>query len=84
MARKTRPTIHKPLFDAESVLLFAAGESTPSGTELPAGAANPGRESLSLQLKSEIVDLIKAEAARKGKTVDQIVAKLVAKHLGKH
>ena len=46
--------------------------------------SDPDREGLSLMLKPEVVSCLKAEAGRKEKTVDQIVEKLVTKHLGKH
>jgi hypothetical protein len=84
MSRKSRPTVHKPVFDEESILRFAAMEPRPGGTDPQPGAADPERPRLTLQLKPDVIDLLKAEAARKGKTVDQIVAKLVSKHLGKH
>jgi hypothetical protein len=84
MSRKTKPSVHKPVFDEESILRFAAMESRQGGNELQSGAPDPERPSLTLQLKPDVISLLKTEAARKGKTVDQIVAKLVSKHLDKH
>jgi hypothetical protein len=84
MSRKTKPSVHKPVFDEESILRFAAMESRQGGNELQPGAPDPERPSLTLQLKPDVISLLKTEAARKGKTVDQIVAKLVSKHLDKH
>jgi hypothetical protein len=84
MARNSKPSAHKPVFDEESILRFAALGSEQSAKDPQAGADHPERHSLSLQLKPEIIKLLRAEADRKGKTVEQIVAKLVSKHLGKH
>ena len=84
MSRKSKPSVHKPLFDEESILRFAALGSEQSTKGAPPGAEHPERHSLSLQLKPDVISLLRAEADRKGKTVDQIVAKLVSKHLGKH
>jgi hypothetical protein len=97
---KSTPPIHKPAFDEESALRFAAhGADTvasaagwPAGNE-PAGGA-PKRQTaqgsgmdrlpVTLMLKPEIITRLKEEAGRKEKTIDQIVEKLVTKHLGKH
>ena len=96
---KTKPPVRKPVFDEESVLRFAALETKEAGDagRLPGGdpsgkrgdrkgakKSDPDREGLSLMLKPEVVSCLKAEAGRKEKTVDQIVEKLVTKHLGKH
>ena len=88
---KTRPTVRKPVFDEEGVLRFAALETKRSGdpsegpADLKSGKkSDPDREGLSLMLKPEVVSRLNAEAVRKEKTVDQIVEKLVTKHLGKH
>ncbi len=74
---KTKPSLHKPVFDADSILRFAA-----LGT--PTAGGDPERTSVTLALKAEVVARLKAEAARKEKTLEQIVEKLVTKHLGKH
>jgi hypothetical protein len=84
MSRKSKPTVHKPVFDEEAILRFAALESRSEGPGSMSGVPDPDRSSISLQLKPEIISLLRTEAGRKGKTVDQIVAKLVSKHLGKH
>ena len=96
---KSRPPVRKPVFDEQAVLRFAAGEPSPAGTtERGAGADRasdradrkggkgdvPERESLTLTLKTEVLARLRAEAGRKEKTVDQIVEKLVTKHLGRH
>ena len=81
---KTRPTMHKPVFDAESILSFAAQGVNANGHDLrPAGEAHD-RISVTLSLKAETITRLKAEAVRKEKTLEQIVEKLVSKHLNKH
>lgn len=95
---KTLPPMRKPVFDEEGVLRFAAMEmKQPADVERAAGArpadkpagksakkSDPDRERLTLTLSAEAVGHLKAAADRKEKTVDQIVEKLVTKHLGKH
>ena len=97
---KTRPPIRKPVFDEEGILSFAARNAGPAGTavEQSAGSDSVGestdrksmketktdRQRLSLMLKREAVIRLEEEAARKEKSIDQIVEKLVTKHLGKH
>jgi len=74
---KALPPMHKPAFDAEGIIRFASQGATP-------GNGDSDRVSLTLMLKPEAVVRLKAEASRKEKTLEQIVEKLVAKHLGKH
>jgi len=74
---KTTPPIHKPAFDADGILNFAAKGAKPLNDA-------PERSSLTLLLKAETVSRLRAEASRKEKTIEQIVEKLVVKHLGKH
>ena len=97
---KSTPPIHKPAFDEESTLRFAAQGADPVAgaagrliCDEPAGglferqtAQDPGtnRFPVTLILKSEVIARLKEEAGRKEKTIDQIVEKLVAKHLNKH
>jgi len=93
---KSKPPIRKPVFDEEIALRFAALE-TATDERHPAGHRSPGesdqkpgkkgdpvRIRLSLMLKAETISRLEEEAARKEKTMDQVVDKLVAKHLGKH
>lgn len=96
---KTKPPVRKPVFDAEGIVRFAALASPPADTaaEAPGEAAvepqderkaskKPAhdRQSITLQLSPEVIACLRAEAGRKGKTIEQIVEKLVTKHLGKH
>jgi len=74
---KTTPQVHKPAFDADGVLHFAAQGGTPI-------LEDTDRVSLTLVLKAEVISRLKAEASRKEKTINQVVEKLVSKHLGKH
>jgi hypothetical protein len=81
---KTKAPMHKPVFDAEGILRFAGLEEHPAGHDAGSAGADPDRLNLTLQLKPEVISRLKTEAARKEKTIDQIVEKLVTKHLGKH
>jgi hypothetical protein len=86
--------MRKPLFDADEVLSFAAAGDTghAAGTEAEANgqkhktAKKTGEPltTLTLTLLPEVVARLRATAARKGKTIDQVVEKLVIKHLDKH
>lgn len=96
---KTRPSVHKPVFDEERTVKFALGDEGKSegGTGRHAASDTAGdtatrsisqnsaddRFHLTLLLKQETITRLEEEAARKGKSVDQIVTKLVSKHLGK-
>ena len=97
---KTPPPIHKPVFDEESVLRFAGRDRQKNAGSLPGGSEEkpvaatkkerggkvPGAEriAVTLKLKQEVLAFLKEEAVRKEKRIDQIVEKLVMKHLGKH
>jgi len=96
---KTKSPVRKPVFDADEVIRFAAtGESRTENVGAVADAAaeahggkrktgkslDANRIGLSLMLLPEIVARLRAEAERKGKTIDQVVEKLVHKHFGKH
>ena len=96
---KAKPPMRKPLFDEGEVIRFAAmGEARAEDAGHVAGAdaetsgrkrkpekkADADRSGLTLRLPPEVVARLRAEAERKGKTIDQVVEKLVHKHLGKH
>ena len=74
---KAKPPMHKPAFDTEGILRFAAQGASPVG-------GDSDRFSLTLMLKPETVSRLQAEASRKEKNIEQIIEKLVVKHLGKH
>jgi hypothetical protein len=91
---KKTPAIHKPPFDEESALKFAEmaeGKADPPeekerksrNLQKTAGDSAPERRPCTFMLKPETVSLIQQEVVRKGKGADQIIDKLVAKHLGK-
>ena len=96
---KKAPSIQKPPFDEESVLGFAekglpqkiTGRRKTDFVQPPAQRADdkqvkesdPERRPLTLMLKLVTIAHLQQEAFRKGKSVNQIVDKLVAKHLGK-
>ena len=96
---KTKPPVRKPVLEAEDILRFAASEADPTGSEkrpsigetakergggATAKKSEPERASLTLHLKADIVARLKAEAGRKERSIEQVVEKLVGKHLGKH
>jgi hypothetical protein len=81
---KTKPTMHKPVLDAEGILSFAAQGVNTIGHDPNPAVCDHDRLSVTLALKPEAITRLKAEAARKGKTLEQIVEKLVTKHLNKH
>ena len=96
---KSNPPVRKPVFDDEVALRFAA-EGAPTATGptgstkggVPAGKGkgkkkgegDEGRVPLALNITSDVIARLEAEAARKGKSMDQVVEKLVTKHLDKH
>jgi len=81
---KGTPPVHKPVFDEESVLRFAAGAPDQvSGGATAAKDAGADRIPINLMLKPEAVARLREEAIRKEKKIEQIIEKLVAKHLAK-
>jgi hypothetical protein len=91
---KKTPAIHKPPFDEESALKFAEmaevkaapkkeKEIKPRNVQKTAGDTGSERRPCTFMLKPETITLIQQEVVRKGKGADQIIDKLVAKHLGK-
>jgi len=93
---KARPPIAKPVFDPEAALRFAVeGEGTiaVSPTEKPGAKASAGQTgkdvsdgyvSVKVQIREELLQRARAEASRKGKTLDEYIGKLISKHVGKH
>jgi hypothetical protein len=89
--------MHKPVFDEDVVVRFAApgGDQVDAGGDAAVAEENgcgrkaakksaATRSELILMLPPEVVARLRAEAERKGKTVNQVVEKLVKKHLDKH
>jgi hypothetical protein len=74
---KAIPPMHKPAFDVEGILMFASRGASPVD-------GDTDRVSLTLMLKPEAIRRLQHEASRKGKSIEQIIEKLVGKHLGKH
>ena len=81
---KTSPAIHKPILDVDGILRFAAQEASAPDHDLRPDSSDTKRLNLTLMLKPDVIARLKAEAARKEKSADQIVEKLVNKHLNKH
>lgn len=90
---KTQPAILKPLFDPEAALRFAA-EGEPAGKQEPCGQEkNPqekarksraGYTEVTVLIRDELLPRARAEAARKGRTLDELIEKLITKHVGKN
>ena len=96
---KKTPSVHKPSFDEESALRFAergldkepsVQENRDTGpgagqkpAQKPAKGSDSERIAFELMLKPQTIASLQLEAFRKGKGVNQIVDKLVAKHLDK-
>lgn len=96
---KSKPPLHKPVFDENEVIRFAAtgeGPTESAGQSFGAGAEMSGkkcksgkddakgRTGLTIILSPEAIERLRSAAEHKGKTIDQVVEKLVTKHLGKH
>ncbi len=93
---KVRPPIAKPVFDPEAALRFAAEGVSATGE---ASAGNPGAApaagevgkasgdgfvSVTVSIREELLQRARAEASRKGRTLDEYIGKLIGKHAGKH
>ncbi len=90
---KTHPNILKPVFDPEAALRFAAegepaGKPEPSGQEKnpqeKGGKSRAGYTEVTVLIRDELLPRARAEAARKGRTLDELIEKLITKHVGKH
>jgi hypothetical protein len=94
---KTQPSIEKPVFDPEAALRFAAEGAPPGKQVVPeldrtasrapsrsATKARSGYTEVPVLIRDELLPRARAEAARKGKTLDELIEKLISKHLGKH
>ncbi len=88
---KGTPPVSKPTFDEESVLRFAAGspdqrDAAESVENITGSTKESGTERvvITLMLKPQVIARLRDEAGRKEKRIEQIVEKLVTKHLGKN
>jgi hypothetical protein len=94
---KTHPTIQKPVFDPGAALRFAAegggAEDRVAVEEKKAKSAKalvgvksppPGYSVLTMQIREELLAKARVEAARKGRTLEEYIEKLITKHVGKH
>ena len=94
---KTQPSIEKPVFDPEAALRFAADGAPPEKKVVPGQDGTASRASsrstaktrsgyteITVLIRDELLPRARAEAARKGKTLDELIEKLISKHLGKH
>ena len=86
MSKERKPAIiKKPVFDEDAVLRFVAA-ATPAEKPLAAkmgkGESGHGDVPLTITLKSDLYAALAKEAARKSRTVEEQVRKILAKHLG--
>ncbi len=94
---KTHPNILKPVFDPEAALRFAeegggttetaaVKEKKTKGAPAPevVKPPHPGYSVLTMQIREELLAKARVEAARKGRTLEEYVEKLISKHVGKH
>jgi hypothetical protein len=86
---RKRPTIVKPAIDYATVLQFAAAGESPSvipgddgqqPSQGPVATVHKGQVALTVELKEELHAALQREAARKGRTVEDWVRKILAKH----
>jgi hypothetical protein len=80
---KDRPVIRKPVIDEKTVLAFAAGGIPDVAALSPAEEKAPPSAdgSVTVRFRPEVAARLAEEAGRKGKSVEQLVEKIVAKHL---
>lgn len=90
---KTHPAIVKPVFDPEAALRFASEGEPAAPTETSGQEKTPqkkadrsrtGYTEITVLIKDELLPRARAEAARKGRTLDELIEKLITKHVGKH
>ncbi|TWJ16866.1 ribbon-helix-helix protein, CopG family [Geobacter argillaceus] len=78
---RKKPTVTKPVIDEEAVLRFAEGGAAGQGN----GDARQDKGELipiTVPVKRELYAALEREAARKKRTVEEFVRRLLAKHCG--
>lgn len=91
---RAKPSIAKPVIDARAAMDFIAAPHKSSAAVLTADKSDliatakketlAGYVQLDVPLKEELYGRLEAEARRKGKTVAEVVGKLINKHIAKH
>jgi 2-succinyl-5-enolpyruvyl-6-hydroxy-3-cyclohexene-1-carboxylate synthase len=91
---RAKPSIAKPVIDARAAMEFVSAQHKSSAAVLPAdesdliatakNQAPAGYVQLDVPLKEELYGRLEAEARRKGKTIAEMVGKLINKHIAKH
>ncbi len=82
MSKERKPAIiRKPVFDEDAVLRFVAAASM-AEPKSAKGENNDGIVQLTISLKSDIHAALTKEAARKSRSVEEQVRKILTKHLG--
>lgn len=91
---RAKPCIAKPVIDTKAAIEFVSAQQKSSTGDLEAERKEPNASAntaipagfvrLDVQVKEELYGRLEAEARRKGKTVDEMVGKLIQKHISKH
>jgi hypothetical protein len=91
---RAKPSIAKPVIDVRAAIEFVSAQRKSSDDDTMAEARNltspvkkevpAGYVRLDVPVKEELYGRLEAEARRKGKTVAEMVGKLINKHISKH
>jgi hypothetical protein len=91
---RAKPSIAKPVIDTKAAIEFVSAQHKSSNADLKAERTEPdapakvkipaGFVRLDVPVKEELYGRLEAEARRKGKTVAEMVGKLIQKHVSKH
>jgi hypothetical protein len=87
---RAKPSIAKPVIDAQAAIDFVSAQHKSSDAEEKELCATGKNEApagyvlLNVPVKEELYGRLEAEARRKGKTIAEMVGKLISKHISKH
>ena len=91
---RAKPSIAKPVIDAQAAIEFVSAQHKSSDADLKDAGSAPvavgkkgvpaGYVHLDVPVKEELYGRLEAEARRKGKTIAEMVGKLINKHISKH
>lgn len=91
---RAKPSIAKPVIDARAAIEFVSAQHKSSDADLMDEGSDliaAGRKEipagfvlLDVPIKEELYGRLEAEARRKGKTIAEMVGKLINKHISKH
>jgi len=78
---RKKPTVAKPLVDEATILRFAAaGVARESAAVVEQSTTQDDQTAVAVSLKRDIFAALEKDAARKGRTVADQIAKILAKH----